>query len=266
MAAAVDLEDAFGAVVGEAKPEGHPSPRPILFRAHARSAAALRIAATDCHSLAWDRSLSISDLDDLRDDVGIGGSWSDFLDYLKSSLSSGEVKLLFAADQLRKSPGPDCAKLVATKAKGLPRIAISLQRVTGAAVSDVVAEISLALYAAYRTTLERASREQERMSQLMVSLSSEREKNEIMQKQLEAVSFLDRRKATKPKLVADEVPSVSAVTLGSDQVTAHVEQQISVPSPSKVPPAKATKRVAPKPRRARARGALLQDNEDDEDN
>jgi hypothetical protein len=48
-----------------------------------------------------------------------------------------------------------------------------------------------------------------------------------MQKQLEAVSFLDRRKATKPKLVADEVPSVSAVTLGSDQVTAHVEQQIS---------------------------------------
>jgi hypothetical protein len=40
-----------------------------------------------------------------RDDIGIGGSWSDFLDYLKSSLSSGEVKLLFAADQLRKSPG-----------------------------------------------------------------------------------------------------------------------------------------------------------------
>jgi hypothetical protein len=53
---------------------------------------------------------------------------------------------------------PDGAKLVATKAKGLPRIAISLHRVTGAAVSDVVAEISLALYAAYKTTLERASR------------------------------------------------------------------------------------------------------------
>uniref|UniRef100_A0ACD5U5E6 Uncharacterized protein n=1 Tax=Avena sativa TaxID=4498 RepID=A0ACD5U5E6_AVESA len=249
MAATVDLEDAFGAVFGEAKPEGYPTPRPILFRAHARSAAVLRVAATDCHSLAWDCSLSVSDLDDLRDDVGIGGSWSDFLDYLKSSLSSGEVKLLFAADQLRKSPGPDGTKLVATKAKGLPRIAISLHRVTGAAVSDVVAEISLALYAAYRTTLERASREQEQMSQLMGSLSSEREKNEIMQKQLEALSFLDKRKATKPKLMADDVPSVSGVTLGSDQATALVQQQIPVPSPSKVPPAKATKRVAPKPRR-----------------
>ena len=34
----------------------------------------------------------------------------DFVDYLKSSLSSGEVKLLFAADQLRKSTGmsPTC--------------------------------------------------------------------------------------------------------------------------------------------------------------
>jgi hypothetical protein len=65
MAAAVDLEDAFGAVFGEAKPEGHPAPRHILFRAHARSTAALRVAATDCHSLAWDRSLAISDLDNL---------------------------------------------------------------------------------------------------------------------------------------------------------------------------------------------------------
>jgi hypothetical protein len=53
------------------------------------------------------------------------------------------------------------------------------------------------------------------------------EKNEIMQKQLEALSFLDKRKATKPKLMADEVPSVSGVTLGSDQVTGLVQQQIS---------------------------------------
>ncbi|XP_044971675.1 uncharacterized protein LOC123437915 isoform X1 [Hordeum vulgare subsp. vulgare] len=227
MAAAVDLEDAFGAVFGEAKAEGHPTARPILFRAHARSAAAIRVVATDCHSLAWDCSLSVSDLDDLRDDVGIGGSWADFLDYLKSSLSSGEVKLLFAADQLRKSTGSDGAKLVATKAKGLPRITISLHTVTGAGTSDVIAEFSLALYGAYRTTQELASKEQEHKSQLMGSLLTEREKNEIMQKQLEALSFLDKRKATKPKLLADQVSSVSAVTLGSDQVTAPVRQQIS---------------------------------------
>lgn len=32
-----------------------------------------------------------------QDDVGIAGSWSDFLDYLNSSLSSGQVRLLFPA-------------------------------------------------------------------------------------------------------------------------------------------------------------------------
>ncbi|KQJ97679.1 uncharacterized protein LOC100833501 isoform X6 [Brachypodium distachyon] len=265
MAAAVGLEDAFGAsVFGGAMPEGHPTPHPVLFRAHARSAAALRVVATDCHSLAWDCSLSVADLEDLRDDVGIGGSWSDFLDYLKSSLSSGAVKLLFAADQLQNSPGADGAKIVATKAKGLPRITIALSRVTGAAVSDVVAEFSLALYASYRTMQEHASRDQQRISQLMGSLSSERENNEIMQKQLEALSFLDRRKATKPKLVADQIPTVCGVTVVSDQVIAPVQQQTPVASPSKPPPVKATKRVAPISRRARTRGALLQDNEDDE--
>jgi hypothetical protein len=51
------------------------------------------------------------------------------------------------------------------------------------------------------------------------------EKNEIMQKQLEALSFLDKRKATKPKLVANQVPSVSDVTQGSDQVIVPAQQQ-----------------------------------------
>uniref|UniRef100_A0A0A9F539 Uncharacterized protein n=1 Tax=Arundo donax TaxID=35708 RepID=A0A0A9F539_ARUDO len=103
----------------------------------------------------------------------------------------------------------------------------------------------------------------------MESLLSEREKNELMQKQLGALSFLDKRKATKPKLVADQVPSVSGsgVPPDSDQVIVPVQQQTSVTSPSKVPPVKATKRVAPVSRRARVRGALFQyteENEDDE--
>lgn len=97
----------------------------------------------------------------------------------------------------------------------------------------------------------------------METLSSEKEKNEIMQKQLEALSFLDKRKVTKPKLVANQVPSVSDVTQGSDQVIVPAQQQTPVVSPIKVPPAKATKRIASVSRRARVRGALLQDTEED---
>uniref|UniRef100_A0A0E0KXB0 Uncharacterized protein n=1 Tax=Oryza punctata TaxID=4537 RepID=A0A0E0KXB0_ORYPU len=216
--------DTFGSVFGEAKPPVAMRMRPVLFHAHAHAHAHLRLVATDLHSLAWERSLSLADIDDLRDDVGIGGSCSDFLEYLKSCLSSGEVNLLFA-HQPNSLPGLDRVHLVATKAKGLPRITISLNTLTHSALNDLIANFSLSLYAAFRTTQDHASREQERASKLMETLSSEKEKNEIMQKQLEALSFLDKRKATKPKLVANQVPSVSDVTQGSDQVIVPAEQQ-----------------------------------------
>ncbi|XP_062227281.1 uncharacterized protein LOC133925350 [Phragmites australis] len=260
----------MAAVFGEAKPENDDDDtlprRPVLFHAHAEEQGPLRVVATDLHSLAWHRSLALPDLHDLRDDVGIAGSWPDFLDYLYSSLStSGQVKLLFPAGPQHRSSGFDCVKLVSTKAKGLPRITISLDRVAASELSDVIAEFSLALYAAHKTTQEQVATEQERVSQLKESLSSEREKNEVMQKQLEALSFLNKRKATKPKLVADQVPSVSGVPPDSDQAIVPVQQQTSAASPSKVPPVKATKRVAPVSRRARVRGALLQDTEENDD-
>ena len=46
-----------------------------------------------------------------------------------------------------------------------------------------------------------------------------------MQKQLEALSFLDKRKATKPKLVTDQVPSVSGAPPSSDQYIVPAQQQ-----------------------------------------
>ena len=99
--------------------------------------------------------------------------------------------------------GADTAQLVATKAKGLPRITISLHPVATSALKDVIADFSLALYASYKTKQEHASRggflcsfitncfwnfvprlrpqfsstsfaEQERVSRLMESLASER--------------------------------------------------------------------------------------------
>jgi hypothetical protein len=54
--------------------------------------------------------------------------------------------------------GPDTAELVATKAKGLPRITLSLDRVAASALKDVIADFSLALYESYKTRQEHASR------------------------------------------------------------------------------------------------------------
>ncbi|GJN01213.1 hypothetical protein PR202_ga18460 [Eleusine coracana subsp. coracana] len=251
MAAVVKMPAVFGEAQPDDDHEEQPR-RPVLFHAHGQGL--LRVVVTDLHSLAWRRSLALPDIHDLQDDVGIAGSCSDFLDYLYSSLSSGLVKL--------SSSGPDSAKLMATKAKGLPRITISLDPVAPSELSDVVADFSHSLYAAFKNRQEQGATEQEQIKRLMESLSSERERNEVMQKQLEGLSFLDKRKATKPKLVTDQFPSVSAVPPVADQVIVPVQQQTSVLLPSKVPPAKSTKRIAPVPRRARARGALLQDTEE----
>ncbi|CAO2044357.1 unnamed protein product [Urochloa humidicola] len=81
----------MAAVFGEAQPDygdrdADALPlRPVLFHAHAHSQGPLRVVATDLRSLAWHCSLDLDDLQDLQDDVGIGGSCSDFLDYLYSS-------------------------------------------------------------------------------------------------------------------------------------------------------------------------------------
>lgn len=53
------------------------------------------------------------------------------------------------------------------------------------------------------------------------------EKNEVLRKQLEALSFLDKRKATKPKLVTDQVPIASGGPPISDQVIVHLQPQTS---------------------------------------
>lgn len=55
-------------------------------------------------------------------------------------------------------PGTATAKLVATKAKGLPLITLSLHPVAASALQDAIADFSLALYASYKTTQQHASR------------------------------------------------------------------------------------------------------------
>jgi hypothetical protein len=57
--------------------------------------------------------------------------------------------------------------------------------------------------------------------------SVSQERSELMQKQLEGLSFLDKRKATKPKRLTDQVPSVSAVPPDAGQIIVPVQQQTS---------------------------------------
>ncbi|KAG8643018.1 hypothetical protein MANES_12G157300v8 [Manihot esculenta] len=54
----------------------------------------LKIQVTDYHSNTFASVKSIMQLEDMRDSIGIGGSWSDFVDYFVASVKSEDVKLV----------------------------------------------------------------------------------------------------------------------------------------------------------------------------
>lgn len=57
----------------------------------AHDGACLQIKATDFHSHSWTADFSVRQLNDLRDDIGLGGTWEGFLQYLQQALSSEHV-------------------------------------------------------------------------------------------------------------------------------------------------------------------------------
>jgi hypothetical protein len=52
---------------------------------------ALQAQATDFHSHSWTSELSARQLSDLRDDIGVGGTWEDFLQFLHQAFASEHV-------------------------------------------------------------------------------------------------------------------------------------------------------------------------------
>ncbi|MBA0870625.1 hypothetical protein Goshw_015022, partial [Gossypium schwendimanii] len=106
----------------------------FVFYVHSPDSSHLRICVSDFRHTTWETVRSDWQLEDMRDSVGIGGSWSDFIHYLVASIKSEDVKLLLEA--LPDSNDTKSAKLVAQKSKGMPRISFSLTKLTGAAASD----------------------------------------------------------------------------------------------------------------------------------
>nr|XP_010911464.1 uncharacterized protein LOC105037474 isoform X5 [Elaeis guineensis]XP_029118283.1 uncharacterized protein LOC105037474 isoform X5 [Elaeis guineensis] len=185
--------------------------RPFLIYVHALDSSRLGIVATDYHFHTWERVVPVPELEDLRDDIGIGGTWSEFVDYLLSSLSAGDVKLIMSGQPTSGS-------------------------------------------------------ERDHSMRLMGILSSERERNDSLQKQLDALSFLSKRKAPKSK--TSDKPSIASDTCNNyDSILASEMQESSeIPSTKDSHSVKISQRAAPVSRRAKVRGVSLQDIGDIDDN
>ncbi|KAJ0242166.1 U2 small nuclear ribonucleoprotein auxiliary factor-like protein [Hirschfeldia incana] len=141
MASFERFEPVFGEVVPERSDPGSGLLRRCLFHVYASDSFHLTVHVTDFISGAWETILSVSQLDDMRDTVGIGGSWSEFLDYTVASLKSENVKLLLGVER---------ARLVSQKAKGMPRIVVNLTKMSDSSASEAMATLSLELFRAFK--------------------------------------------------------------------------------------------------------------------
>ncbi|KAK2384877.1 U2 small nuclear ribonucleoprotein auxiliary factor protein [Trifolium repens] len=237
-----DFEPIFAEPKLEWKPHTSSSSlRPFLFHAYAPHSSHLIIHVTDFHSDTWEANLSVSLLEDIRDIIGIGGSWSEFADYFVNSLKSEDLKLVLETDS--NSDGVSSAKLIAQKSKGMPLITIPLTKLVDSGASEAVSNLSLSLFKAFKSIKCSLGDVHERSLQLTNVMTAEKERNETIQ--------LDRRQ--KFQKISDSEKaggSNNGVQNSPDKQTARDKGT-----------AKVKNRAMPAYRRAKVRGALLRDSD-----
>ncbi|KAK7247587.1 hypothetical protein RIF29_42472 [Crotalaria pallida] len=240
--------DKFEAVFGEPKVECCSSScplRPFLFHAYAPDPFHLSIHVTDFHSHTWESLLSVSMLEDIRDVIGLGGSWSEFADYFITSLKSENLKLLLEANS--NSHGVSYAKLVSQKSKGMPLITIPLTKLVDSTASETMSNLSFGLFKEYQRIKSSLVQEEELSIRLTNMGAAEKEKNETMHQQLE-----QRRKFQKIGDAEKAGVSTNGLQNSPDKQAARDAGTTKVKN-----------RVVPAHRRTKVRGALLHNSDDE---
>ncbi|XP_076949760.1 uncharacterized protein LOC143622526 [Bidens hawaiensis] len=289
----------FEPLFGEPKVDDSSAVRPFLFQVHAPDPCQLRVHVTDFFATSFEALRSIQQLDDMRDETGVGGSCSDFLQYLVHSIKFGDVKLVFEGQS--KSNGPDSARLIAQKSKGMPRISVSLIRLVGTAANEAMAKLSIDMYKFYKSNHKLLLEEQEGRHQLTKKLSAEQfklcidsrcwcmvywyyllfsvladHKNLFICFQLQISNTLftvlcvchvvyqekseRMQKQLDGLLYSSRHNSQKAPDKLASVTSSDISERQSDQNPS---PMKAPKRAVPAHRRSKVRGVLLQDTEED---
>ncbi|KAL2498576.1 hypothetical protein Adt_24126 [Abeliophyllum distichum] len=244
-----DMKPIFGEVTAVWSASSTTPLEPFLFRVHGmqNDPSALRIFVTDFQSNTFEAIKSRHQLEDMKDNIGIGGNWSEFVDYITASIKSEDVKLIVEGQS--KSGGASHAKLIAQKGKGMPRISIALAKLLDGAASQAMAKLSLELHREFKNVHKSLVEEQERCYYLSTVVAAEREKNDSLQKLL----YSRKNKSQKIDTENSDSKSVSSPQDASDKQTTQNQNSTKV-----------TNRVVPAHRRAKVRGAVLVDIEDDD--
>nr|POE51026.1 hypothetical protein CFP56_64324 [Quercus suber] len=138
----------------------------------------------------------------------------------------------------------------------MPLISIPLTKLVDGAASEAMANLSLELFKAFKNMRHSLVEEQERTFQLTKVISAEKERNETIQSQLD---YYSKRQKFQKKNATDKA-DVSAPPMSSGLQNSPDKLKAQDASSTKV-----VNRVVPAYRRAKVRGAFLQDAEDDND-
>ncbi|XP_074374241.1 uncharacterized protein LOC141714632 [Apium graveolens] len=254
--AAMGKLDDFEAIIGEAKTEGLASPLlPHIMYVDAPESCKLRIVVTDFKSSTWMTVKSVIQLEDMRDDIGIGGPWSEFLEYVSTSINSRDTKIVFEGQSI--ADGPAYAKLVAQKSKGMPLVCFHLNKLVGGAAVEATGNVSQELFKAYKSQHELLVKEQEGRYQLTEMVAAEQAKSEILQRDLNLIWSSKRHKSKH----LNERSTSHSLSVSTLQQTEAVGKEADVSKES----TKVVNRVVPAYHRAKVRGVLLHDKDDDAD-
>ncbi|KAK4758993.1 hypothetical protein SAY87_020294 [Trapa incisa] len=236
-----DFEPIFGEPKVDWADRGSLPLRRFVYYVHSPDPSHIGVHISDFHANTWEAILSVHQLEDMRDDVGMGGSWSEFIDYFLSSLKSEDVRLVLEG---LSGSGAAYAKLAAQKFKGMPLIFIPLVKLEGPDAAETIGNLSFQLLTALKATQLSLRQVKNQSLQLAEHAPNEKDGNASIQNEQE-------RCLKKQKL-----PYVNAASASS----------ISKPSMSKTrdsPSRKTATHVIPAHRRARVRGAVLQLSKDD---
>ncbi|KAI5071114.1 hypothetical protein GOP47_0013365, partial [Adiantum capillus-veneris] len=193
------MMEGFNAVFGQAEgslEEAVPCALlPFVFLLHSSDGKNLRFHISDFHSNTWQAVRTPELLEELRDQVGIGGSREDFLQYIRDAFSSDNVKLILGGPASSiGGHGATSARVVAQKSKGMPRISLNLEKLVGPSAEDVMGLITVELLRAYKYQSKALDAEQKSASQLKETLAKSKEEVRSLQEQVDATIYRGKRR------------------------------------------------------------------------
>ncbi|KAH7439024.1 hypothetical protein KP509_04G041400 [Ceratopteris richardii] len=168
---------------------------PFVFLLHSSDGKSLRFHVSDFHSNTWQTIRTHELLEDLRDQVGIGGTWDDFIQYIRDAFLSENVKLILGGPASSiGGHGATTARVVAQKSRGMPRISLNLEKLTGSPAEDVMGLIMVELLKSYRHKSNALQIEEKNVCQLKEMVAKLKEETKTLQEQVDAAFHRGKRR------------------------------------------------------------------------